>query len=78
MLLLHQSFNLWIAAPAEPRDIPVEFTLKLSHSKYTWEWHQRQQRNQEREWQSQPAVVKVLVCALRLRFEVVGGGVSVH
>jgi hypothetical protein len=57
----------------------VEFTLKLSHSKCTWKWHQRQQRKQEKEWQSQ-AVKKVLddearqVCALRLRFEVGGGG----
>ena len=72
------------SAPAEPRDTPVEFTLKLSHSKYTWEWHQRQRRKQEKQWQSQPDVKKVLdaeaqqVCALRVKFEVGGDGVSVH
>jgi len=72
------------SAPAEPRDTPVEFTLKLSHSKYMWECHQRQQRKQEKQWQSQPDVKKVLdaeaqqVCALRVRFEVGCEGVSVH
>jgi hypothetical protein len=41
-------------------DTPHEFTLNLSHEKFSWDWHRRRHRQQEQVWQDKPEVKKVL------------------